>query len=109
MSRSSSAFTADAHVDGTDAVVVVTGDLDLATVPRLETALTDAFARDGELQRVVVDIAGVEFVDSSGLTALIKANRRAGEESLSFVLRSPSDRVRRTLQLTQLETVLAVE
>lgn len=94
---------------GDDAVITASGDLDLASVPTLEASLASAFASDADLERIVVDMAGVEFVDSSGLTALIKANRRAKEEGLGFVLRAPSARVVRTLELTQLQAVLDVE
>lgn len=100
-------------VESTEAVVTVSGDLDLASVPRLDDELAGVLALDGEsgpgLERIVVDLSGVDFVDSSGLTALIKANRRAKEGGLGFVLRSPSERVMRTLKLTQLETVLDIE
>lgn len=105
-------FDVTSAVDGREAVVVVSGDLDLATVPRLDAELGDVLALDGEapaLERVVVDLSGVDFVDSSGLTALIKTNRRAKDDGLAFVLRAPSARVMRTLELTQLETVLEIE
>lgn len=102
-------FEVMSAVGGPEAVVTVSGDLDLATVPRLDTELAGVLAGDPGVERVVVDLSGVDFVDSSGLTALIKSNRRAKEDGLAFVLRSPSDRVMRTLKLTQLETVLDIE
>ena len=105
-------FDVTSAVDGHEAVVTVSGDLDLATVPRLDAELGGVLAVDGDApspERVVVDLSAVDFVDSSGLTALIKANRRAKEDGLAFVLRAPSDRVMRTLKLTQLETVLDIE
>jgi len=102
-------FAADLRSDGADAVVVLRGDLDLATVPRLDAVLATAFGSEGDVERVVVDMAAVEFIDSSGLTALVKGNRQAADLGLALVIRAPSDRVLRTLQLTQLDTVLVVE
>jgi anti-sigma B factor antagonist len=102
-------FSAETAVHGSDVVVVVAGDLDLATVPRLEQALTSALAVACDVTRVVVDLRAVEFIDSSGLTALIKAHRRAGDDGRPLVLRAPSARVMRTLELTQLDSVLDVE
>jgi anti-sigma B factor antagonist len=94
--------------DGGGAVVGVEGDLDLASVPRLSEALDEALGRVG-VRRVSVDLSGVDFIDSSGLTSLIKARRRAGDAGVDFVLRSPSERVRRTLELTRLTSVFDVE
>ena len=102
-------FDVTSAVGGPEAVVTVSGDLDLATVPRLDDELAGVLAGDHAVERLVVDLSGVDFVDSSGLTALIKSNRRAKEDGLAFVLRSPSERVMRTLKLTQLETVLDIE
>src|SRR3954451_4901369 len=51
----------------------VFGELDLATAPRLCSAL-DA-ARTHRVRRVVVDLTGVDFCDSTGLRALIGASK----------------------------------
>src|SRR3954447_20492945 len=51
----------------------VFGELDLATAPRLCSAL-DA-ARIHRVRRVVVDLTGVDFCDSTGLRALIGASK----------------------------------
>jgi anti-sigma B factor antagonist len=57
-----------------DGVVVVTvaGELDLATAPRLTSQL-DALRRNGRPPRVLVDLGGLEFCDSTGLRALLGA------------------------------------
>jgi anti-sigma B factor antagonist len=52
-------------------VLAARGELDLATAPRL-TALLDA-TRDNGMRRVLVDLSGVDFCDSTGLRALIGA------------------------------------
>ena len=102
-------FDAELSVERDDAVVRLAGDLDIASVPTLESVLGGAYGRAGDVRRIVLEMAAVEFIDSSGLTALIKAHRQAVELDLRLVLRRPSERVTRTLQLTQLETVLEVE
>lgn len=90
------------------AVAMVRGDLDLATVPELAAAV-DGLLVGEQVTRVVVDLAGVDFVDSSGLTSLIQARRRAEEEGVAFALRSPTERVLRTLELMMLTTVFEIE
>jgi anti-anti-sigma factor len=69
----------------------LTGVLDFLTSPRLERALARARTR------LVLDLAGLEFMDSVGLRALIRiAQRLEGE----VVLRNPSTAIRRALWLT---------
>jgi anti-sigma B factor antagonist len=50
-----------------DGQLIVSGDLDLATAPRLDEVIARL---DGE---TVLDLAGIEFVDSSGIHALVRA------------------------------------
>ncbi len=61
----------ESEVDGVR-LLEVFGELDLATAPRLCAAL-DA-ARAGRAKRLVVDLTGVDFCDSTGLRALIGAS-----------------------------------
>jgi anti-sigma B factor antagonist len=56
-------------------VLVVRGAIDVAQCRRLSTAIHDVL-RSG-LQRLVIDLCGVEFVDSTGLAVLVQARRRA--------------------------------
>jgi len=102
-------FDVGLDVEGQDAVVRAAGDLDLASVPRLDAVLEEAFGVGADVARVVVDASAIEFIDSSGLTALVKAHRRAGEAGLRMVVRDPSERVRRTFALTRLDGVFEIE
>ena len=62
----------ESDVDGVR-LLEVFGELDLATAPTLCSAL-DA-ARTHRVRRVVVDLTGVDFCDSTGLRALIGASK----------------------------------
>jgi anti-sigma B factor antagonist len=73
--------------------VEVLGELDLASAPRLAEAL-DALPSGGEL---VVDLAGVTLVDSSGLAVLLRAG-----EGRSLVFVRPGQNVRRVLGVSGL-------
>ncbi len=93
-------------VDG-DAIVVVTGELDPHTVPRFEEAIAEATtAADG---RVVLDLAGVGFMDSSGLRVVLAAHEDLAGRGIQMVLRTPSDAIRRLLEITDLLDRLDVE
>jgi anti-sigma B factor antagonist len=77
MSQPSRATAVNVVTDSTGATVAVEGDLDLASAP----LLMDRAARvldpgGGEL---TIDLAGVAFCDSSGITALIKLRQRCDE------------------------------
>ena len=55
------------------AVVTISGELDIATVPRVSAALQDEPAAGAEA--IVVDLTGVTFMDSTGLAALMTLKR----------------------------------
>jgi len=92
-----------------DGAIVASGDIDVAGGPVLEDVLLD---REGHLdgaREIVIDLAEVAFIDSSGLRSLLSASRRAGERSGVIVLRSPSAAVRRLLEITGTSTQFRFE
>lgn len=91
---------------GGHAVVTVSGELDLYTAPRLQSALT-ALLRE-HVTRVVVDLSGVEFCDSTGINVLLSAMKRIKEIGGTFELAAPRPAVNRILQVTGLDTVFSV-
>jgi anti-sigma B factor antagonist len=82
-------------------VVRAYGELDVATAPAAQQALLDG--RSGGPVDVVVDLAGVTFVDATGLAALLHAAEavRCGRRRLR--LASPSRMLRVMLRLLDLE------
>jgi anti-sigma B factor antagonist len=98
-------FTADPAGDTT--VVRLLGELDMAATFRLEPEL-ERLSRDGDVAALVIDLEGVEFMDSSGLGLLLATQQRLGTEGVRFVLANPSDSARRMLQLTGVADALTV-
>ncbi len=84
--------------------VVVTGEVDPLTAPALETILVQALPTS----RLTVDLAGVTFLDSSGLRAIVAANARCAEDGTAFVIAQPSDVARRVLEISGLEAHLTI-
>jgi anti-anti-sigma factor len=82
-------------------VVHLRGELDMATAPALATCLERLGQADSDT--VVVDASHLDFCDSSGLDVLVRYNRDAQQDGARLVLRSPSDGVRRLLEVTHLE------
>ena len=81
--------------------ILLAGDLDLDADAVLEPVLA-GILEDPRIQRIVIDAAMTTFCDSSGLTALIRAQRRAAARGVRLGLARPSLRLRRVLAATGL-------
>ena len=88
-----------------DGSIVVSGDVDIAGGPMLEAALQQ---RNNDAH-VVLDLAGVSFMDSSGLRNLLTASRRARDRGADVVLRNVGPVVWRLLEITRTAGQFAVE
>ena len=86
-----------------DRLLVVHGELDIATAPELRRLLTGLRLRG---HSVVLDLAEVTFIDSTGLSALMDAHFEAARDGWDFSVRHPSRAVRRVAELTGMEHVL---
>ena len=83
-------------------VVEVAGEIDMATAPELAQALAADVLHDS-VQRVVVDLTAVTFLDSSALNALVQSQRVLAAREIAFRVVSPTDEaVRRIFEITQL-------
>jgi anti-sigma B factor antagonist len=82
------------------------GSLDIATSPTVRAALTDATEHDNK--EIIVDLTQLEFLDSTGLGALIGAHRRAAQQGGSLRLIVHEGAISRLLNITGLIRVLAV-
>lgn len=95
------------QIQGDRTVVSVRGEIDLYTVPQLHGELSTALAGDGPV-RLIVDMSGVEFCDSTGMNVLLAAHRKAREQGGDLELAGPRPTVRKILQVTGLESVFTV-
>lgn len=96
---------------GDDAVLRLSGEVDIATEPRLSAALRDLLeaGRQQPVRHLVVDMSDLQFLDLSGLQTLLEAERELRRRGGSLVLRSPTRRVRRLLGLLDVAGVLPTE
>ncbi len=88
-------------------VIRIFGELDLATSPALEEELDRVAADDGPM--IIVDLAELEFMDSTGLSVLVRAHQRAEEGGQRFGLVNASQQVLRLLTLTGVKERLVLE
>lgn len=83
-------------VDG-DRELRVEGELDLAVADQLQDAL------DGiEAKRVLIDLAACDFIDSTGIAVIVRADQRARKNGGRVAIHSPSVQVLRVLTLSGL-------
>ena len=84
-------------------VIAPTGRLDVAGVPALKNAVSEA-VKNGQ-PRLVIDLEGVSFVDSTGLGSVIAALKQVRTSKGDLRLAAPNQQVRVVLELTTLDRV----
>jgi anti-sigma B factor antagonist len=87
--------------NGTFAVVAPTGDLDLSGASVLEIEI-ERLEQEPGLQVLVLDLRGLEFIDSSGLRLVVLTDRRAREAGRRFALVPGSETVQRVFEITRM-------
>ncbi|MGH9265725.1 MAG: STAS domain-containing protein [Acidimicrobiales bacterium] len=97
-------FSCQTTVDHGQAVVAVAGELDMTTAPELSRSLAPVL--DQHPRDVTLDLAGVDFIDSTGLTLLVRTSKalQAHEGALHLLAATPP--VRRVLEIVGLDGLL---
>jgi anti-anti-sigma factor len=90
--------------DDGEALVYLTGELDLTNARELEVRLDEVAPAD---RRLVLDLNGVSFLDSAALHVLFKLARARGPESVVFVV-DPAAHVASTVAIVGLPQVATV-
>ncbi len=81
-------------------MLVLNGELDVVSAPELAQCLNEALAADHA--RVTLDLSELEFVDSAGVSVLIKAKQDAESNGRTLVLGHPTEQVHRVFALVGL-------
>jgi anti-sigma B factor antagonist len=102
-----SAFACELSFEHDEPIISARGEVDIATSGELEDQVMGALGGTGS--RLVVDLAEVTFIDSSGLNALVRGRRAAAEQGARLILRAPGPQVRTALQASALDGVFEME
>jgi len=86
-------------------VVTLEGDVDLENSPRAREVLLESV---GQGRDVFVDLAGVTYIDSSGVASLVEALQAARKRGAGFALVSVGSAALRVLQLARLDKVFTI-
>ncbi|HSH23414.1 MAG TPA: STAS domain-containing protein [Acidimicrobiales bacterium] len=101
------AFAADTNVDGARIMMVLRGEIDAYTAPRLE----DAVSALGDVagRHLVVDLSGVGFVDSTGLSALVGSLGRVRTAGGVVSLREVPRQLAKLFEITGISRLFPLE
>jgi len=92
-------------VDGVQVVSVI-GELDVASAPKLRQALVGLVADADGPPRVVVDLAGVDFLDSTGLGVLLGGMKRVRARDGELALCRAEPQVRKVFEVTRVIEII---
>jgi anti-anti-sigma factor len=98
-------FSVTVSADGGTTTVAFNGELDLAGIDSASQAIERAEQADGML---VLDLAGLTFIDSTGLEVILRAARRAQQTGRRLVVVRPRPYVRRLFELTAIDQSLDI-
>jgi anti-sigma B factor antagonist len=94
-----------------DAIVAaVKGRVDEASWEAFGAGLSEAIeqARQSGLSRVIIDLAGLDYMSSRGLRVLTVAKRQGEEANISVSLASPNDVMREILAISRYDKLFAI-
>lgn len=99
-------FRVQVRTEDRAVVFAVEGELDLASSPILEQELDRV--GDADVDLLIIDLRQLRFMDSTGLHALVKANKRATEAGRRFAVVKGGAQIQRLLSLTGVGELLIV-
>ncbi len=101
MSDDAQALHVETRTVNSQPVVTICGDVDLRSAPQLRRQLLSApRTGDGSL---LVDLSGVEYMDSSGVGTLVYVKREVEDRKGKVILIGLQPRVRSVLEITRLD------
>jgi anti-anti-sigma factor len=93
--------------DPTGTTIALEGEFDMTGSERFSVLIDDALAANA--RSITLHAGGLEFIDSSGLLALLRARDAVTEAGVEFRISDPSPALRRIVEATGLEDLLPVD
>jgi anti-sigma B factor antagonist len=101
------AATARRVTAGDRVIVMLSGEIDIATAPGIERQLQEA--ESCGRQTIVLDLAAVDFIDSTGVHILIRAQHRADANGRRLVLTRIPAQAQRLFAITGITELFTIE
>lgn len=96
-------FDLQVETSGARTVITVAGDLDVLTAPQLRDRLVEVIDRGD--RDLLIDLRPTEFIDSSGLSALVAGLKRIRDLGGDMGLICPPSNIRRLIEIVSLDQV----
>ncbi|HEV2058750.1 MAG TPA: STAS domain-containing protein [Solirubrobacteraceae bacterium] len=100
-------LTLRSHREGDVHTIALTGEMDLSNATEVERELLHVEATDATT--IVIDLAGLQFMDSTGIRLLVAADARSRADSGRLRLTRPPEQVFRVLCIAGIERLLPFE
>jgi len=94
----------DVHEADGGVVLAPSGRLTVVTAPQLRTAVAERITAGDRI--IIVDLSGTDFVDSSGLGALVSCLKSARQAGGDLRIVAPTEQVSMVLKMTNLDRIL---
>lgn len=104
--RPAAGVTVELGSESIGVLVRLRGEIDLNSAPQLREQL--GVALDSARGRLILDLAGVPYIDSSGVGTIVELKRRADKADVRLVLSGLQPRVRGVFELTRLDRFLTI-
>ena len=88
-------------------VIIVEGEIDMFSSPSLRDKLVPLFSK--RIKGIIVDLAGVSFMDSSGIATLVEGLQWSKRDNKDFILTGLGTNVLNALALTKLDNVFTIK
>lgn len=97
-------LTINSRTEGTRRIVVLAGECDLATAPQLQEAVADL--RAPEVSELILDVAELAFMDSTGLGVIVGALKRLRETGGVLKIAGAQGAVSRVLEVSGIDRII---
>lgn len=87
-------------------ILSVQGRLDAGTAPSFKSAIQEILS--GETSELIIELSQTDFIDSSGLSAIVSALKRVNTKKGALLLAAPKMQAKVTLRLTMLDQILPI-
>ncbi len=99
-------FSIETRSDGDRHVVALAGEINLRSSPTLHASLLEII--EGRPDRIILDLSGVSYMDSSGIGTLVEIKRRVDRYKGSLILAALQPRVHGLFQISKLERFFTI-
>lgn len=92
---------------GAAVIIDIKGDVDLYTSPEVRKVILE-WIKEGKVEKVIVNLSGVPYIDSSGVGSLVEALQWANRQGRAFSLFGLTPRARAVFELARLDKVFRI-